>query len=85
MALARAGIHCAFRGGLVRGGYKYMPGFQSALVIGASALLLVLFGWRIWRIFHPRPSPLDHPALFFTLVFAAMLVLRWGMIFSDGD
>ena len=57
-----------------------MPGIQSALVIGAAMFLCWLTFWRCWRVVYPKPSVLDHPAVFFVLVFLAMLALRWAKI-----
>ena len=57
-----------------------MQAIYAAVIIGASALLLTLFGWRVWRIFLPRASVLDHAVLFFALFFSAMLALRWAGI-----
>lgn len=53
---------------------------QIISIAAASGVLVLLLGWRIWRMFCPRGSWLDHPAVFFVLVFAAMLVLRLPQI-----
>lgn len=45
-----------------------------------SLLLLWVLVWRAWRIFRPKTSWLDHPAVYFGLVFVAMLALRWHSI-----
>src|SRR5580700_2272527 len=42
----------------------------------AAGILVTLLGWRVWRMFCPRASWLDHPAVFFVLVFAAILAWR---------
>jgi hypothetical protein len=54
-----------------------MPVYQSVLVISAAMFLCWLALWRWRRVFHPRASLLDHPFIFFILVFSAMLALRW--------
>lgn len=53
----------------------------QVISIGAAAgVLVALTAWSIWRIFSARSSPLDHPAIFFALVFGAILVLRLPQI-----
>lgn len=46
-----------------------------AVIFAASVLIFVL-AERAYRIFKPRPSPLDHPAIFFLVVCGAILVLH---------
>ncbi len=53
--------------------------------VAAAVFLLALVGWRCWRIFHPRPSSLDNPAIYFALVFVAMLGLRWMSITEEHE
>ncbi len=57
-----------------------MAAFKSALIVGAAISLCWLALWRCWRIFRPRSSILDHPAVFFLLSFSAILALRWVTI-----
>ena len=43
-------------------------------------MLVLLLGWRIWRMFCPRTSWLDQPAIFFLLILSALLALRLPQI-----
>jgi len=56
-----------------------MTGQTAVLTIAAVVLILVLVE-RARRMFGPRPSLFDRPAIFFLVVFGAILALRWPEI-----
>jgi hypothetical protein len=52
---------------------------MTTVALAAIVLVLVL-AERVWRMFTSRASRLDHPLVFFPVVFGLMLMLRWPEI-----
>ena len=58
---------------------------RTILVICAVALMGGIFSWRTLRLWKPKPSLLDRPAVFFILAASLLFVFRWPSIVATHE